>query len=79
MANNQNPINNMLQFLNSGGNPQQFIQSKLQQNPQLNTIMSQLQNMSQGKSGKEFAMQLAKQNGIDPTQLMQIANKMGLK
>ena len=76
--NNQNPINGLLQLLNSGGNPQQIIQTFLQKNPQANTAIQQLQNMANGQNPKDFAMQLAKQRGIDPKQIEEIAKKMGL-
>ena len=79
LNNNNNPINTMLQFLNSGGNPRSLAQQMLQQNPQIKQTMEQLYNTSNGQNPKDIAMQLAKQRGIDPTQIMQIANKMGLK
>lgn len=74
-----NPVNNILQFLNSGGNPQQMIQQLMQQNPNANKMIEQMKNMAGWKSPKEFAMQMAQQQGIDPEQIMQIARKMGLK
>ena len=79
LNNNNNPINTMLQFLNNGGNPRNLAQQMLQQNPQIKQTMEQLYNTSNGQNPKDIAMQLAKQRGIDPTQIMQIANKMGLK
>lgn len=77
--NNNNPINAMLQFLGSGGNPQQLANQIMQQNPQAKQALEQLQQMTNGQHPKDVAMQLAKQRGIDPAQLMQIAKKMGLK
>lgn len=69
----------MLQFLNSGGNPQQLANQIMQQNPQARQTMEQLRQMSNGQNPKDIAMQLAQQRGIDPSQLMQIAKRMGLK
>ena len=77
--NRNNPINMFMQFLNSGGNPQQLAMQALQQNPQLKQTMEQLQSNAKGQSPRDIAMQLIKEKGIDPTQIMQIANKMGLK
>lgn len=71
-----NPINALLNFMNGGGNPQQLIQ-QIQQNPQANAMVQQLQSM--GKSPKEMVMQIAKQRGIDPTQIEQLVQKMGHK
>ena len=39
--------------------------------------MEQLRSTNQ--SPKEIAMQMAKQRGINPEQMMQIARKMGIK
>lgn len=74
-----NPLGFFMQFLNNGGNPQQLAEQALQQNPQLKQTMEYLYNNSRGQSPKDLAMQLARQKGIDPSQLMQIANKMGLR
>lgn len=74
-----NSMANILQFLNSGGNPQQMLQQLLQRNPNANRMIEQMKSMAGGKSPKEFAMQMAQQQGIDPEQLMQVARKMGLK
>ena len=72
---NNNPINQMLQFINGGGNPQNFINS-LAGNQQ---GVQQLKNMVGNKNPKEFTLQMAKQRGIDPNQVMQLAQKLGLK
>lgn len=77
--NNNNPFNRFMQFLNSGGNPQQFANQILQQNPHIRQTMEQLYSTSAGQNPRDIAMQLIKEKGIDPNQIMQIANKMGLK
>ena len=69
----------MLQFLNSGGDVQQLANQIMTQNPQARQAMEQLRQMSNGQNPKDIAMQLAQQRGIDPSQLMQIAKRMGLK
>lgn len=74
-----NSINMFMQFLDNGGNPQQLAQQVLQQNPQIRQTLEQLQNKSNGQNPKDIAMQLIKERGIDPAQIMQIANRLGLK
>lgn len=74
-----NPINSMLQFMNSGGNPQQLAQQILQQNPGVQQAFTRLQQVAAGKNPKDIAMQLAQERGLDPAQLMQVAKRMGLK
>lgn len=72
-------LNQILSLM--GGNPSSFLQSQLQQNPQARQIQTQLQNMqkSSGMSSKDFALQYARQNGIDVNALQQFANRLGLK
>lgn len=76
-----NPMYQMMQFLNGGGNPQQLIQQALQANPQMRQAFQQLQNMqkSNNLSDKDFALQFLKQQGFDPQQVMQLANRMGIQ
>lgn len=74
-----NPASAMLQFLNNGGNPQQLAEQILQQNPQAQQVLQQMRQQANGQSPKDIALQLARQRGIDPSQIMQVASKMGLK
>lgn len=80
--NNGYDVNQSLQSIfamkNAGRNPQQLMQMLMQQNPQVQQMLSTLQNMAQGKNPKEFFTQLAKQNGVSEqnmAQLMQIFGK----
>lgn len=68
-----NRINMLMQMLSNGITPQQIIQ----QNPQFAQLMTQMKNTFGNKSPKDIAMQLAKQQGIDPKQLEDLAHKMG--
>lgn len=79
MQNNQNPIQMIMQFMNGGGTPQQVMQMIMQQNPNMQRTMTQLKNMSNGKTPREMAMQLAKQNGIDQKQVEELARRLGAK
>lgn len=78
MANNVN-MQQIMQMM--GGNPQAFLNAQMQRNPQLAQMRLQLDNMqkSSGMSEKDFAMQYARQNGIDPNMLQQLANSLGVK
>ena len=70
-----NPINQMLQFINGGGSPQNFINS-LAGNQQ---GVQQLKNMVGNRNPRDFVLQMARQRGIDQNQVMQLAQKLGLK
>lgn len=70
--NQSNPINDMLNFLNSGGSKEQIFNQLLGNNPQLNA-MKQLSNP------REMVMQLAKKQGIDINQIEELARKLGAK
>lgn len=69
---NHNPINEMLNFLNNGGNSQQIFNQMLSNNPQLKMLQT-IQNP------REMVMQLAKQRGIDIKQVEELAHKLGAK
>ena len=67
-----NPINEMLNFLNNGGNSQQIFNQMLSNNPQLKMLQT-IQNP------REMVMQIAKQRGIDMKQVEELARKLGAK
>lgn len=77
--NNNNPMQMVMSFMESGGNPQVLAQQIVNQNPQMVQMISQVKNMAGNKTPKEFAMQLAKQNGMNPKQIENLFNKMGSK
>lgn len=74
-----NPLNSIMQFLNNGGNPQQLFNQAFGNNEQTKQFLAQMQNMAGSKSPKDFALELARQKGIDTDQLMQVAQKLGAK
>lgn len=76
---NQNLLNTFMQLANSGGNPQQIAQQMLMNDPQARDVFQQMQNMANGLSPRDFAIQYAKQNGINPDQFLQFAKRFGLK
>ena len=67
-----NPINDMLNFLNNGGNSQQIFNQMLANNPHLKTMQA-IQNP------KEMVMQLARKKGVDINQIEELARKLGAK
>lgn len=67
-----NPVNEMLNFLNNGGNSQQIFNQMLSNNPQLKMLQT-IQNP------REMVMQIAKQKGIDIKQVEELARKLGAK
>lgn len=67
-----NPINEMLNFLNNGGNSQQIFNQMLSNNPQIKMLQT-IQNP------REMVMQIAKQRGIDIKQVEELAHKLGAK
>ena len=71
-----NDINSRIRAINSlksqGRNPQQIMQMLMQQNPQVNQMLAQMKNMANGRSPRDFIMQLAKQNGADDISLQMI-------
>lgn len=74
MNNINNPIQQLILAMQSGGNPQVVAQQLLQQNPQLLNGLQQVKNMVGNRSPTEFAMQLAKQQGMDTKQIEQLLN-----
>lgn len=62
-------IENIIALYERGGNPQQVMQSMMQRNNQVSQMQAQLQNMAQGRSPKEFLLQLARQNGVSEKNL----------
>lgn len=72
-------LEQIIRFYDSGGNPQQVMQQMFQQNPQMNQMQTQMQNMAQGRSPKDFILQMAKQNGVNEKNLQGIARILGAK
>ena len=62
-------IENIINLYDRGGNPQQVMQSMMQQNSQVGQMQTQLQNMAQGRSPKAFLLQLARQNSVSEKNL----------
>lgn len=75
-----NDLITMLNSLaNSGKNPEQLLQLLLQQNPNANLVMQQIKNMKGNRSMRDFALQMAKQQGYDVKQVEEMAHRLGAK
>ena len=70
-----NPMQ-MFQMLRGAQNPQQMFQNMLQQNPQMNSALTQIQNSTQGANPKDVAMQLARQRGMSEQEVMNMFNSL---
>ena len=75
----QNLLNTFMTMMSGGQNPQQIAQQMLMNDPQARDVFQQMQNMANGLSPRDFAIQYAKQNGINPDQFLQFAKRFGLK
>lgn len=72
-------IENIIALYERGGNPQQVMQTMMQRNSQIGQMQNQLQNMAQGRSPKEFLLQLARQNGVSEKNLQGLARILGAR
>lgn len=78
-------INQTIQALvnlhDRGRNPQDLMQMFVQNNGQgqLNQMQTQLQNMAQGRSPKEFILQMARQNGATEANIQNLARILGAR
>lgn len=78
MANNINArIENIIKFYNMGGNPQQLMQNMMMQNSNIGQMKSQIQNMSQGRTPKDFIVQMARQNGVTEQNIQGLLKILG--
>ena len=71
--NNNSQLNSVLQNIamakKQGKNPKMIMNMMLQQNPQMQQTLTQLQNMANGRNPRDFFMQIAKQNGVEEATL----------
>ena len=73
---NQN-IDAIINMANARKNPQQIMQMLIQQNPQVKQMMTQIQNMANGRTPQEFITQLAQQNGVSQDKIDQLIQIIG--
>lgn len=73
------PFDPVVQFVNSGGNPQQLVNQMINNNPQAKQAINAIEQKYKGKTPKQIAMQMAREKGIDLNQVNQIARMFGQK
>lgn len=78
---NNNIPNNLYnvfsQIIGMGNNPQQIFQNMINNNPQLQVVLNQMQQS--GLSSKEYALQFAKQNNININPMIEMLQKRGIR
>lgn len=66
-------IERLVALHDGGGNPSQMMQSMFSNNYQVGQMKTQLQNMAQGRSPKDFILQLAQQYGASEQNLQNLS------
>ena len=72
-----NPVQMILQMMMGGQNPQQIMQSVVQQNPQIQVLLNQAQQSAM--TPQQYAMQYAKQNNINIQPLINMFAQRGIR
>ena len=72
-----NNINNIMNFITNGQNPNQIVQEMLQQNPQAQILFNQMKQS--GMSIKDFTLQYARQNNVNIQPILNILSQRGIK
>lgn len=72
-----NIANMIIQMMTNGQNPNQVVQQLVQQNPQAQVILNQMQQS--GMSMKDFTLQYAKQNNINLQPILNTLSQRGIK
>lgn len=69
----------IIALYNNKGDPNAMMRSLYQQNPNINQMSTQFNNMMQGKSRPEAYMQMARQLGLNEQNLQGLAQILGVK
>jgi hypothetical protein len=72
-------FNNILEFIERGGSPDQAVQMLMSRDPRMKRAITQMQTMANGGSAKDLVMQLAQRHGIDMNRLQGLARKLGAR
>lgn len=70
MAQNLQPIKNMMSMLKSAGNPQMMLQQMMSQNPQMKQAVDYVN--ANGGNAKAAFYKLAEQKGVNPDEILQM-------
>lgn len=77
MNGNNNVVMNIINIMRANGNPNVYLTNLAKQNPQIRNLLNQKRQSNM--SWEQFTMQLAKQNGVDMTPIIQGLNNNGIK
>lgn len=77
MNNPQNIITSILQIMQTGNNPDVLLNNLAKQNPQVRALLNQ--KRQNNMSYQDLVVQLAKQNNINLTPILQGLNNNGIK
>ena len=72
-----NNINQIMNFIANGQNPNQLLQQMVQQNPQAQILFNQMQQS--GMSMRDFTMQFARQNNVNIQPILNMLSQRGIK
>ena len=75
--NNNNVLNTFFQYMTMGNNPQMIIQNMIRQNPNIQGVLTQMQNS--GLSPRDYVMQYARQCNIDLQPMINVLAQNGMK
>lgn len=75
--NNNNSLNTFMNLLSMGNNPNQIISNIINQNPNLQVPLNQMQQS--GLTPKDYVLQFARQNNIDLNPYFSVLNNLGIK
>lgn len=79
MISGNSPFGQIMNILNSGRNPQEIAMFIVQNNPQAKQALDGMRQQCGNGNPKDFVLNYCRNNGIDENQVMQIANRLGLK
>lgn len=68
MAQNLQPIKNMMNMLRGAGNPSMMLQQMMSQNPQMKQVMNYVNE--NGGNAKQAFYKLAEQKGVNPDEIL---------
>lgn len=77
-ARNLNPVDQIMNTIRSGTNPQVMTQQILQNNPQASAMINMMKNQCGNGNPRDFVLNYCNQNGIDTNSVMQLANMLGI-
>lgn len=65
-----NPFMRLIQQIQHGANPQMIVEQMIQSNPRIAQQVNMLKSQNGNMSYKDLAINMMKQRGIDPNQVM---------